>query len=52
MPTAAVPLQLNLQILGRITVPYIYHTSLFIDEQDLATATAAIEEATINTTAI
>ncbi|MEH1922150.1 hypothetical protein [Nostoc sp.] len=47
MPTAAVPLQLNLQILGRITVPYIYHTSLFIDEQDLATAASAIALATI-----
>ncbi|MEH2006929.1 hypothetical protein [Nostoc sp.] len=35
MPTATIPLQLNLQILGRITVSYIYHTSLFIDEQDL-----------------
>ncbi|MHC5856009.1 hypothetical protein [Nostoc sp.] len=42
MPTTAVPLQLNLQILGRITVPYIYHTSLFIDEQELAIAASAI----------
>ncbi|MEH2373278.1 hypothetical protein [Nostoc sp.] len=47
MPTASVPLQLNLHILGRITVSYIYHTSLFIDEQDLAAAAAAIEEATM-----
>ncbi|MDF5736720.1 hypothetical protein [Nostoc sp. S13] len=47
MPTATIPLQLNLQILGRITVSYIYHTLLFIDEQDLATGAAAIEEATM-----
>ncbi|MEH2456635.1 hypothetical protein [Nostoc sp.] len=46
MPTASVPLQLNLQFLARFTVSYIYHTSLFIEEQDLAAAAAAIEEAT------
>ncbi|HYX17158.1 MAG TPA: hypothetical protein VE944_22970 [Nostoc sp.] len=31
---------------------YIYHTSLFLNKQDLATATAAIEKGTISTTAI
>ncbi|MEH1854555.1 MAG: hypothetical protein V7L11_23450 [Nostoc sp.] len=50
MPTTTVPLQLNLQILGRITVPYIYHTSLFIDEQELATAASAIALAAVRLT--